>query len=381
MAESQLVARYASIVSPGLIMGLSIGMVSGLTGGLRPEIRQLREDGLAAISPARRSGQRAGVGAVALVVVAGLILSLATASLTLSAVLETLVVAAVAGLVVGLIVGVVQATLRAIRLVIILIIVVLPLYDLVVTSGSTRVGSGNVPLGLAAVVAIGCLALSVELGSQLGARLRPSIEVFEKIMPIFRVMSLPVAGFTVGYLAVALWFASTFAFVNTLDRRAFVELNLKTGDYTLTPNESGTFGDFLYFSMTTNPPLGYSEIRPVSTVARTLVTLESILGTGWIVIVFAAILAYVTPRIDDILKQTTGETTGETRSGANLDHKMNGQHERLLEVPRSEPAQTVVAEPTLAADAIQAAALRPNYVLANPSAYSQHGTGAPVVND
>jgi hypothetical protein len=324
MAQNRFIARYVSIVGPELIMGLSTGMVSGLGLGLATDFRQLILDGLAGISRGWRAGRGVAIVTGVVVTALGLIISSADHSLDLVTTTESLIAGLLAGLVVGLIVGILQASLKALRIAIIFIIVALPVPRSIASVASTGASSQNLSLGLTIVLDIAGLVVGAEIGSQLGARLKPSLEIFRNVMPYIRPMGLPVAGFTTGYVTLSLWFASAFAPVNMLDRGPFVMLDLKTGNFLLTPNELGSFGDFLYFSMTTNPPLGYSEIRPVSAVVRILETLESISGTGWIVIVFAAILAYLSPVFDAIAKQKSGEKATEVRPQERHGEKANG---------------------------------------------------------
>lgn len=54
--------------------------------------------------------------------------------------------------------------------------------------------------------------------------------------------------------------------------------------------------------MVTIVTLGYGDIIPKSEIARSLVIIESIVGIGWITVIFAAVLAHLQPRFSVIAK-------------------------------------------------------------------------------
>jgi hypothetical protein len=93
------------------------------------------------------------------------------------------------------------------------------------------------------------------------------------------VMGKSIAGYMLGYLLITLWFTGCFVTIYRLDNGQF-----KSGPSPL------TFLDFLFFAVMTFPPLGYSDIRPTSGLSEILVSMNSLIGVGWTVVVFAAIV-------------------------------------------------------------------------------------------
>jgi hypothetical protein len=59
---------------------------------------------------------------------------------------------------------------------------------------------------------------------------------------------------------------------------------------------SAPFGDFLFFSLGTATTINYSSLSPLSQNIRTIASAETVIMIGWMVIVFAAVIAYVEPR-------------------------------------------------------------------------------------
>jgi hypothetical protein len=92
-------------------------------------------------------------------------------------------------------------------------------------------------------------------------------------------MGKSIAGYMLGYVLITLWFTGCFVTIYRLD----------SGQFKPGPSQ-WTFLDFLFFAVMTFPPLGYSDIRPTSGLSEILVSMDSLVGAGWTVIVFAAIV-------------------------------------------------------------------------------------------
>ena len=97
-------------------------------------------------------------------------------------------------------------------------------------------------------------------------------------------MTGPIVAFVVGYMLLSFVFAGFYFAVWRANSAAFVG-----GESTR------TFGDFLYMSFMVCTTVGYSDVLPVSDIARTLTATEALLGVGWTTVVFAAIVSNLQP--------------------------------------------------------------------------------------
>lgn len=128
-------------------------------------------------------------------------------------------------------------------------------------------------------------------------RLVPSLLEFARIQPYVRVMVPPVSGFALVYFALAFVFGGYFAAAYHLDPREAL-----TG-----VPQGATLWGFVYLSLTTIFPLGYSPIRPISAPTEMIVSAEAVVGTAMLVVVFAALVAYLTPRFERVTERLRDE--------------------------------------------------------------------------
>jgi voltage-gated potassium channel Kch len=175
------------------------------------------------------------------------------------------------------------------------------------TGGRRTVLGTSILLGLAfgfeggaapsVAVAVGAL-LGGPAGAFVGRRLRPVVLALFDIWLYVREMAAPAAGFMCGYVVIVMIFAGWYAAAAALD---------PIGSFKHDPEHGPlTFGDFIYFSIVTFSTVGFGDISPISTLTRSLVALEIFLGTLWLVIVFAAITAYLAPRFARLARQPRG---------------------------------------------------------------------------
>ena len=74
--------------------------------------------------------------------------------------------------------------------------------------------------------------------------------------------------------------------------------------------EPGHLGEWMYFSVVTATTLGYGEITPVSGWARFLVSAETVLSVGWVVVGFAVVNAHMKDRLEAIAKKLNDRRPG-----------------------------------------------------------------------
>ncbi len=137
-----------------------------------------------------------------------------------------------------------------------------------------------------------CGAITAPPGLAAARWLKPRLEIFSDLMPYLRGMWVPLGGFGIGYFAILFVFACLYGVAWRADPQSFRGLP---------PNAS--FGYFLYFSLETISTLGYATVAPASPTVRILLSVELMLGIGWITVFFAVLIAYLQPRFERIAKE------------------------------------------------------------------------------
>ena len=119
--------------------------------------------------------------------------------------------------------------------------------------------------------------------------LRPRLEVYGQLAAYLRVMWVPIGGFAVGYLTIIFLFAG---FYGTLERVA-------PGSFA----GAGTgITDWLSFAFFTALGQDFTALSPVSLGARVLVGAHLILSAGWALVLFAAVMSSIGPKLDRIAR-------------------------------------------------------------------------------
>ncbi len=164
-----------------------------------------------------------------------------------------------------------------------------------------RLGTGFIG-GLGAGLDLG---LGTGLGIGLGVFLYPRLQVafrdVPNLWPYLRLIGRPLLGYALAYAALVMWFASVYAALyRWIGYKAFAS--------PFPPH----FGDFLFFAITIFPPIGaYSDLKPLAPLAQIIVAGELIAGVGYTTVLFAAILAYLTPRFAEEARKQNNEPSTE----------------------------------------------------------------------
>ena len=137
-----------------------------------------------------------------------------------------------------------------------------------------------------------CGAITAPPGLVAARWLRPRLQVFGDLMPYLKGMWVPLGGFGLGYFAILFLFACLYGVAWRADPQSFRGLP-----------HNASFGYFLYFSLETISTLDYATIAPASPAVRILLSIELMLGVGWITVFFAVLIAYLQPRFERIAKE------------------------------------------------------------------------------
>ena len=155
-------------------------------------------------------------------------------------------------------------------------------------------GLSGIDLAGATVAMIGLVivtpAISFVVGRAVITWLEPRLRVYGNLADYLRVMWVPIGAFAVGYLTIIGLFAG---FYGTLER-------FQPGAFT----NSGTgITDWLSFAFFSALGQDFAAMKPVSIHARVLVGTHLILSAGWAVVLFAAVMSSIGPKLDRIARR------------------------------------------------------------------------------
>ena len=173
--------------------------------------------------------------------------------------------------------------------------------------GVTREGLRNGQPGgdalLNAAVSVPTAMIAVPIAMFLAARaaaawIQPRLQVYRQLVEYLRVMWIPIGGFAFGYLAIILVFAGFSGMLARFDAGAFSG----AGD--------AGIGEWIAFAFFRALAQDYPGIVPVSPGAWLLVGVQVILAVAWALVVFAAVMSSIQPRLERIARQAL-QSTGE----------------------------------------------------------------------
>lgn len=127
--------------------------------------------------------------------------------------------------------------------------------------------------------------------------LRPRLEVYGQLAAYLRVMWVPIGGFALGYLTIIFLFAGFYGTLERFSPGAFTDA------------ATGITG-WVSFSFFTALAQDYAAIVPVSAAARMLVGVHLILSVGWALVLFAAVMTSIEPKLARIARRHAEDDTG-----------------------------------------------------------------------
>jgi ion channel len=187
------------------------------------------------------------------------------------------------GLLAGLSTGSLTGRGRHLVFVLVGTLVVIFVWTAVTPNGESNAALDLFVMGFLGPLVSVSVAIGIWLGNRLGNPLRRELDEFGQATFYLRKILWPVIGYTFVYLSIIVVFAGFFAAACRLDPKGSFGIN-----------ECVSFWEFFYFSLNTITGLEYSDLKPYSSpLTKTLASLEVVIGIGWTVIVFAAVLLSV----------------------------------------------------------------------------------------
>ena len=120
--------------------------------------------------------------------------------------------------------------------------------------------------------------------------LNPRLRVYAYLADYLNVMWVPIGAFAVGYLTIIVLFAGFYGMLERFHPDAFADAG-------------AGIGEWLSFSFFTALGQEFAAAEPVSAAARILVGAHLIISAGWAVVLFAAVMSSIGPKLDEIAQR------------------------------------------------------------------------------
>lgn len=180
----------------------------------------------------------------------------------------------------------------------VVVAVALPIL-LVVGPTTTILETGSEPAGIGVILTtalvllvafLGLPAAAFVLGRSAITWLEPRFRVYGYLADYLRVMWVPIGAFGVGYMTIIVLFAGFYGVLERFWPNSFAHAG------------SG-LGDWLSFAFFTALGQDFTTADPVSTGAKVLVGTHLMLSASWAVVMFAAVMSSIGPRLDEIARR------------------------------------------------------------------------------
>ena len=154
-------------------------------------------------------------------------------------------------------------------------------------------------LGIAYALSLPMVAIPAAaflLGRAAATWLQPRLRVYGRLAEYLRAMWVPIGGFAVGYLTIIVLFAGFYGTLERFSPGAFAGMDAGSG-----------VTDWLSFAFFTALGQDFLTVAPVSVGARLLVGVHLIFSAGWAVVLFAAVMTSIVPKLDRIARRHAEE--------------------------------------------------------------------------
>lgn len=128
--------------------------------------------------------------------------------------------------------------------------------------------------------------LGLACGMLLAHWLKPRLAVYRELVDYLRVMYVPIGAFSIGSAFIVVMFAGIYGSLFKLWDGHFQPMV-----------DLPTTSDWIFFAIYTSVAADFSTIAPASNVAHLMVATQVLVGIGWAVVMFAAVMTLVQPRL------------------------------------------------------------------------------------
>lgn len=170
--------------------------------------------------------------------------------------------------------------------------------------------------GLNSLIVGVSVIIGQRLGHGLGQQLRQGLDEFGLATPYLRDMAWPLVGFTFVYFCIVVVFGALFA--------SACDIYSAEKTFGFEDGQCKSYWHFLYLSMMTMSTLGHNDLSNAAPLIQTFIVSEVLIGIGWIVVVFAAIISYLEDK-----RSATRERTNQ------LERELKRVRDQLKEAQRN----------------------------------------------
>ena len=176
------------------------------------------------------------------------------------------------------------------------------LFAFLMATGTLQEGRGLSGLDLILGIAylgffmVALPAAAFLLGRAATTWLQPRLQVYGRLAEYLRAMWIPIGGFAVGYLTIIVLFAGFYGTLERFSPGAFAGAEAGSG-----------VTDWLSFAFFTALGQDFLTVAPDSVGARLLVGVHLIFSAGWVVVLFAAVMSSIGPKLDRIARRHAEE--------------------------------------------------------------------------
>ncbi len=124
------------------------------------------------------------------------------------------------------------------------------------------------------------------LGVGLARWLKPRLAVYDELVEYLRVMYVPIGAFSIGSAFIVLVFAGIYGSL----------FKLWSGHFGAMASDPTT-SDWIFFAIYTSVAADFSAITPASNVAHLMVATQVVVGIGWALVMFAAVMTLIQSRL------------------------------------------------------------------------------------
>ena len=156
--------------------------------------------------------------------------------------------------------------------------------------GVSQVGVILVNVLFTSLLLLALPAATFLLGRTAITWLQPRLRVYGYLADYLRVMWVPIGGFAVGYLTIIVLFSGFYGMLEHFRPDAF-------------DGAGAGITDWLSFAFFTALGQDFTTVVPVSVGARVLVGAHLILSAGWALVLFAAVMSSIRPKLDRIARR------------------------------------------------------------------------------